>query len=177
MRSARVSSAAANLPPGQKSPAKRRRNVEQQQQRRFPQSSQALLGNYSSEYQEYRSVSGILRPANEFVQFPTEYQAPQIARSNKNTEIPTGMSRPQLQQKSSATNLYEEEAFPLPPPPLNYRPPQIQQVNNGVHQSTPPLSLTNASTPNEGDLPNAIGSMHLGQPHQVYCTYQIRLLK
>jgi hypothetical protein len=75
MRSARVSAAAANLPPGQKSPAKRRRNMEPQQQRRGPHNSQVLLNNYSAGYHEYRSVSGILRPAaNEFVQFPTEYQ-------------------------------------------------------------------------------------------------------
>lgn len=78
MHSARVSSAAVNLPPGQKSPGKRRRNPDQQQQQRRggPNSAQVLLNNYSAGYQhEYRSVSGILRPAaNEFVQFPTEYQ-------------------------------------------------------------------------------------------------------
>lgn len=77
MRSARVSSATANLPPGQKSPARRRRQQAAEQQRRPGHNSQVFLQNYSGYQQqphEYRSVSGILRPANEFVQFPTEYQ-------------------------------------------------------------------------------------------------------
>lgn len=171
MRSARVSSAAANLPSGQKSPARRRR--QQDAQRRPGHNSQVLLNNYSSgAYQyEYRSVSGILRPTqNEFVQFPTEYQAPQISRVNRQMEIPSGMSRPsnnQMNPQFSASNLYNDEE-PLPPPPLNYRPPNIgmgSQSTIGVYSQAPTslLMTTNSSTPSEIDLPQALGGLGHGQ--------------
>jgi hypothetical protein len=86
------------------------------------------------------------------------------------------MSRPHIQQKLSASNLYDDE--PLPPPPLNYRPPQVtttsqpsypQPQNNGFHHGHQTVPATNASTPSAdgSDLVQAMGGMHVGQQHQV----------
>jgi len=168
-----VSAAAANLPAGQRSPNKRRRNQPDPSNRRPAHQSQVLLDNYSGTYQhEYRSVSGILRPANEFVQFPTEYQAPQISRSNRNeVHVPSGMSRPApFQQQLSASNLYDDE--PLPPPPLNYRPPMVSQVQDG--QATLRRdnidqfinSNGNGQMQNDVDLSREMGGISTGQPQQ-----------
>lgn len=77
------------------------------------------------------------------------------------------MSRPQIQQKLSASNLYDDE--PLPPPPLNYRPPQVTNPapqpfapqNNGYHGQG--QQLTNVSTPDGSDLAHGMAGMHVGQ--------------
>lgn len=81
--------------------------------------------------------------------------------------VPTGMSRPQLQQQFSASHLYNDDE-PLPPPPLNYRPPTVGVGSQSNFSQSLLNTATNSSTPSEIDLPNAIAGVQLGH-QQVVC--------
>ncbi|KAI6230630.1 Wiskott-Aldrich syndrome protein family member [Aphelenchoides fujianensis] len=124
MRSARAQAANAHLP----APAARGRSP--QKKRKPPHghqpqhTSHVLLGHFQSNtsvqqhYGDYRAGGLLMAGGGEFMQFPTEYQAPQVLRNRQPNlvEAPPGMSRPQL-----AAAVYDDE--PLPPPPMSAQPP------------------------------------------------------
>ncbi|KAI6222308.1 Wiskott-Aldrich syndrome protein family member [Aphelenchoides fujianensis] len=119
MRSARAQAANAHL----SAPAARGRSP--QKKRKPPHghqpqhTSHVLLGHFQSNtsiqqhYGDYRAGGLLMAGGGEFMQFPTEYQAPQVLRNRQPNlvEAPPGMSRPQL----AAAAVYDDE--PLPPPP------------------------------------------------------------
>ncbi|KAI6231803.1 Wiskott-Aldrich syndrome protein family member [Aphelenchoides besseyi] len=160
MRSARAHAAAANLPVQQgtgRSPQKRRKPQQQP-------TSQVLLGHFQSSspmqgYGDYRAGGLLMAGGGEFMQFPTEYQVPQVLRNMRPELIqaPVGMSRPQLHAQAAA--VYDDE--PLPPPPIAH----TQQLQTGTQPATyrpPTIIPTPANDTN--NLAHGMNQMHVQKP-------------